>query len=105
VNKIEWNNSELHEYGFNFLFDKFKEYYLVEIFTDFKKLNIYEPDLGKLSFSCVIVVIDLLWLLVCCHCDEIFLRGACTFNMMLHYVVLLVNYDRHWEIFDVLDNS
>ena len=47
VHKIEWRNTELHEYGFNFLFDKFKDFYLREIFPDFKTINIYEPDLGN----------------------------------------------------------
>ena len=47
---MEWSNSELHEYNsFNFLFDKFKDFYLREIFPDFKKINIYEPDLGNVG--------------------------------------------------------
>ena len=50
VHKVEWSNSELHEYNsFNFLFDKFKDFYLREIFPDFKKINIYEPDLGNVG--------------------------------------------------------
>jgi len=47
VHKIQWVNPELHRYGFNFLFDKFKQFYLQEIFLDFKHINIYEPDLGN----------------------------------------------------------
>ena len=50
MNKIEWNNRELQEYGFKFLFDKFKQYYLHEIFTDLKQTSIYEPCLGLCLF-------------------------------------------------------
>jgi len=49
VHKVEWSNPELREYCFNFLFDKFKNFYLQEIFPDFKKLDIYEPDLGNVA--------------------------------------------------------
>jgi len=45
---VEWTSPELHKYGFNFLFDKFKDFYLQEIFPDFKKIDIYKPDLGIL---------------------------------------------------------
>ena len=47
VHKIRWTSTELHEYCFNFVFNKFKEFYLQEIFPDLKKINIYEPDLGN----------------------------------------------------------
>lgn len=48
VSKIRWNNHELHEYCFKFLFDKFKEHYLPEIFPGLNRNNsIYEPCLGE----------------------------------------------------------
>lgn len=46
VSKIQWNNHELHEYCFKFLFDKFKDHYLPEIFPGLNRSNsIYEPCL------------------------------------------------------------
>ena len=48
VNKVEWENSVKHSQSFNFLFNKFKEYYLLNIFPDFKKdATIFFPDLGE----------------------------------------------------------
>ena len=48
TNKVEWNNKEMHEYSFNFLFNKFKKYYLHVIFPDFStETSIYDPKLGK----------------------------------------------------------
>ena len=47
VHKVEWTSPELHKYGFSFLFDKFKDFYLEEIFPKFKKINIYVSDLGR----------------------------------------------------------
>ena len=81
MHKIEWplevqeyghqttKMDELHEYSFTFLFDKFKDFYLGEIFPDFKKISIYEPDLGNASMLCgtvmrrteLAVCHDLLW--------------------------------------------
>ena len=38
----------MQHYAFNFLFNKFKEYYLQNIFPDFNpKASLYEPDLSK----------------------------------------------------------
>jgi len=48
VHKVEWTSAELLKYGFNFLFDKFKDFYLQEIFPEFKKIDIYTSDLGIL---------------------------------------------------------
>ena len=45
---MEWNNKEMHEYSFNFLFNKFKKYYLHVIFPNFSTdTSIYDPKLGK----------------------------------------------------------
>ena len=52
TNKVEWNNKEMHEYSFNFLFNKFKKYYLHVIFPNFSTdTSIYDPKLGKWNQS------------------------------------------------------
>ena len=61
VQKVEWTSPELHKYGFNFLFDKFKEFYLQEIFPDFQKIDIYKPDLGISSLIGLCSYIDLVF--------------------------------------------
>ncbi|ELU01115.1 hypothetical protein CAPTEDRAFT_167900, partial [Capitella teleta] len=45
VNKIEWPNHKMPEFSFNFLFNKFKEFYLGNIFPDLRETNIYSPCL------------------------------------------------------------
>lgn len=47
VNKVEWVDSDRHHFSFSFLFDKFKEYYLMNIFPEFNTtMSIYSPCLG-----------------------------------------------------------
>ncbi|KAK2161341.1 hypothetical protein LSH36_118g02001 [Paralvinella palmiformis] len=43
VKKIQWSSSDMCIFSFSFLFNKFKEYYLKNIFPDFKDITIYEP--------------------------------------------------------------
>ncbi|CAH1791020.1 unnamed protein product [Owenia fusiformis] len=46
VTKIEWSNREMQEFSFNFVFNRFKKYYLLHIFPDFSRLtSIYDPIL------------------------------------------------------------
>ena len=51
---MEWVNREIREMSFNFLFNKFKTYYLPRIFPDFStKTNIYDPRLGKIYLQLI----------------------------------------------------
>ena len=48
VRKVEWSSEDMCEFSFTFLFDKFKQFYLLRIFPHFDaSLSIYKPSLGQ----------------------------------------------------------
>ena len=48
VRKVEWSSDDMCEFSFTFLFDKFKQFYLLRIFPHFDaSLSIYKPSLGQ----------------------------------------------------------
>ena len=57
VTKVEWGERERREFSFSFLFNKFKEHYLLNIFPHFSKdTNIYEPCLGKKNTTLILSI-------------------------------------------------
>ena len=48
----------MYQYSFTFLFNKFKQYYLHNIFPDFKHTTIYDPCLGELYDITVVSYTD-----------------------------------------------
>lgn len=52
VKKVEWSSEDMFEFSFTFLFDKFKQFYLLRIFPHFDaSLSIYKPSLGLQALS------------------------------------------------------